>query len=85
MHSAPCQPIRTVPTALAFSIKVVDTVALECDVESRPEQEPQPCWCLIESHLFIMLEALSLYLFSCVHVPKGGFFNLLAAQPTRIK
>ena len=45
MHSAPCQPVGTVLTALAFSTKVVDAVAPERDVESRPEQEPQPCWC----------------------------------------
>ena len=45
MYSALCQPVRTIPTALAFSIKIVDTVAREWNVENRPEQEPQPCWC----------------------------------------
>ena len=38
MHSVQCRSVGTVPTALAFSIKVVDTVAPERDVESRPEQ-----------------------------------------------
>ena len=45
MHLAPCRPVGTVPTALAFSIKVMDTIAPDRDVESRPEQGPQPCWC----------------------------------------
>ena len=45
MYLALCQPVITVLTALAFSIKIVDTVAPEWNVESRPEQEPQPSWC----------------------------------------
>ena len=37
--------VGTVPTALAFSIRVVITVAPRSNWESKPEQEPQPCWC----------------------------------------
>ena len=37
-----CSPI---PMALAFSIKVIITVAPRSNWESKPEQEPQPCWC----------------------------------------
>ena len=31
-----------------------------------------------------MLEALSLYLFSCVHVPKGGFFKRTYVHPAKL-
>ena len=36
---------RTIQMALAFSIRVVITVVLRSNWESKLEQEPQPCWC----------------------------------------
>ena len=41
---APWQVIGTVPTAFAFSIRVVITVVPKSNWESKLEQEPQPCW-----------------------------------------
>ena len=45
VQPAPWWVVGTVPTALAFSFRVVITVVPRSNWESKPEQEPQPCWC----------------------------------------
>ena len=45
VQPAPWWVIGTTPTALAFSIRFVITVAPRSNWESKPVQGPQPCWC----------------------------------------